>query len=88
MSIPNDLKDKRELAEIYTVVAIEIELLNFYLIWLIYNVVLISAVQQNDSNIYIYTYIYIYIHTHTHTHIPLHLFYHSLSQDIEYSSLC
>ena len=43
--------------------------------WLIYNVVLISAVQQVLS----YTYTYILFH------IPFH---YDLSQDIEYSSLC
>ena len=42
---------------------------------MIYNVVLISAVQQSDSVI--------------HTYILFHiLFHYGLSQDIEYSSLC
>ena len=51
--------------------------ISFFLIevYLIYNVVLISAVQQSDSVIYIYIYIYI-------------LFHCGLLQDIEYSSLC
>ena len=43
--------------------------------WLIYNVVLISALWQSDS--FIHTYILFCI-----------LFPHDLSQDIEYSSLC
>ena len=30
-------------------------------VWLIYNVVLVSGVQQSDSVIYIYIYIYIYL---------------------------
>ena len=42
--------------------------------WLIYNVVLISAVQQSDLVIHRYSF-----------HI---LFIYGLSQDIEYSSLC
>ena len=42
---------------------------------LIYNVVLTSVVQQNDSIIHIYILFYI-------------LFHYSLSQDTEYSSLC
>ena len=33
---------------------------------MIYNVVLISAVPQSDSNIY--------IHTHTHTHICIYIY--------------
>ena len=42
-------------------------------IWLIYNLVLISAVRPSGSvlytfiNIYIYTYIYMYIYIYTHT---------------------
>ena len=35
---------------------------NFIEIWLIYNIVLISGVQQSDSFIYIFIYIYIYTH--------------------------
>ena len=47
--------------------------------WLIYNVVLISAVYYSDS----------VIRKHTHTHIyPCYILFHwSLSQDIEFSSL-
>ena len=45
----------------------------FFLIevWMIYNVVLVSGVQQSDSVIYIYVYIctYIYIYRHTHVYI-------------------
>ena len=48
---------------------------------LIYNVVLISAVQQRDSVIYIY----IFTYTHSFENI---LFHCDLSQDTEYSSLC
>ena len=51
----------------------------FFEVYLIYNVVLISTVQQSGS--YIYEYIYIYILFHI-------LFHYGLSQDIEYSSLC
>ena len=51
---------------------------------LIYNVVLISAV-QNDSDIYIYTHTLTYIHTVFLKNI---LFHYGLSQDTEYSSLC
>ena len=42
----------------------------FYFVeaWLIYKVVLISAIQQNDSDIY--------IHTHTHTHIYIYIIFH------------
>ena len=40
---------------------------------LIYNVVLISAVQQNDADIYIYIYIYILFYI---------LFHYGLLQDI------
>ena len=46
------------------------------LVELIYNVVLISAVQQCDSVIHIYTFLF---------NIPFH---YGLSQEIEYSSLC
>ena len=42
---------------------------------LIYNVVLISGVQQSDPVMYLYIFFYI-------------LFHYDLSQDIEYSSLC
>ena len=35
-------------------------------IWLIYNVVLVSAVQQSDSFIYMCIYIYIYIYIYIH----------------------
>ena len=45
--------------------------------YLTYNAVLISTVQQNDSVIYI---LYIYILCHI-------LFHYGLSQDIKYSSL-
>ena len=44
---------------------------------LIYNVVLISAVQQSNSVVYVSVCIYIYI-----------LFHYGLSRDTEYSSLC
>ena len=46
---------------------------------LIYNVVLVSAVQQSNSVIRIYVYIYILFYI---------LFHYGLSQDIEYSFLC
>ena len=46
---------------------------------LIYNVVLVSSVQQSDSVLYIYIYIYIYIY------LPFQiLFHYRLLQDIEY----
>ena len=55
---------------------------NFFFLFeykLIYNVVLVSDVQQSDSLMHIYMYIY----------IPFHiLFHYSLAQDTEYSSLC
>ena len=43
----------------------------FIEIWFIYNVVLISAVQQSDSIIYIYVY-------KIYTHMVVHLLFHSL----------
>ena len=43
----------------------------------VYNVVLISAVQQSDSVIYVYIYILFHV-----------LFCYGLSQDIEYTSPC
>ena len=49
----------------------------FIEVWLIYNVVLDSGVQQHDSVIHIYIHILFHI-----------LFHYGLSQDIEYSSLC
>ena len=47
----------------------------FYELFLIYNVVLISAEQQSDSVTHVYTFLYI-------------LFHSGLSEDVEYSSLC
>ena len=35
---------------------------------MIYNIVLVSAVQKSEFIIYIYIYIYIYTHTHTYIH--------------------
>ena len=50
---------------------------------LIFSVVLVSGVQQSDSDIYVYT------HTHTHIYILFHiLFHYDSSQDAEYSCLC
>ena len=43
----------------------------FIEIYLIYNVVLVSGVQQSDSVLYIYIYVCIYTHTHI-THISSH----------------
>ena len=59
---------------IFSVYCIEVQ-------W-IYNIVIIPAVQESDALIHIYIlYIYVYI--------PFHIIFHySLSQDIEYSSLC
>ena len=52
-----------------------VSMLYFIDVWLTYNVVLISSVQQSDSVIHIY--------------VIFHILFHSdLSQDIEYSSLC
>ena len=48
---------------------------NFYWSIVVYNVVLVSAVQHNDSVIYVYILFYI-------------LFHYGLSQNIEYSFLC
>ena len=48
---------------------------------LIYNIVLVSGIQQSDSAIYVSVFIYIYI-------LLQILFHHRLLQDIEYSSLC
>ena len=48
---------------------------------MIYNVVLISAVQQTDSVLYICVCVYIHILFHF-------LFHYGLSQVIKYSSLC
>jgi len=47
----------------------------FIEVWLIYNVMLISAIQQSDS----VTYIYIYIYIHTHTLFLNILFHYGLS---------
>ena len=56
----------------------------FIQVYLIYNVVLISAVSQSDSVIYIH----IYIHTHIYIHILFFiLLFIASSQDFEYSSL-
>ena len=49
----------------------------FIEIQLIYNVVLVSSVQQRDSVIHIYIYTFFYI-----------LFHYKLLQDIQYSFLC
>ena len=49
--------------------------LNIIEVQLIYNIALISAVEQSDSVLHIYTLFHI-------------LFHYDLSQDIEYSSLC
>ena len=56
-------------------------------IQLIYNVMLVSAVQQSDSVIHLHTcvYIYIYIYTHTFSYsFPLWF----IIQYFEYSSMC
>ena len=52
---------------------------NFFIeVELIYNIVLISAVQQINSVIHTHT------HTHTHTHILFQILFHDgLSQDTE-----
>ena len=58
---------------------------------MIYNVVLVSGVQQSDSDMCIYIYVYIgtYIYTHTHIYILFQILFHYRSlQDIECSSLC
>ena len=47
---------------------------NFIELWLIYNIVLISAIEQSDSVIYIYYFSY--------------FFHYGLLQDIEYIYLC
>ena len=49
--------------------------LNFIEEWLIYSVLLISAIQQSDSVIHMYILFYA-------------LFHYDLLQDIEYCSLC
>ena len=55
---------------------------------LLYNIVLVSAVEQSDSIIVIHTYLYICIYSYTHIHIYLFILFHfGLSQDIEYTSL-
>ena len=43
--------------------------------WLLYNVVLVSAIQKSKSVIRIY--IYIYTHTHTHTYIYMNTHTHT-----------
>ena len=51
-------------------------------VWLVYNLVFISAIQQSDSILYTHT------HTHTLTHVPFDiLFHYVLSQNTEYASL-
>ena len=50
--------------------------INFMEVQLIFNIVLVSAIQQNDSVIHIYTYFF---------HM---IFHYGLSEDIECSSLC
>ena len=52
-------------------------LIYFTDVYLIYNIVLVSGVQQSDLVIYIYVYILFHI-----------LFHYGLLQDTEYSSLC
>ena len=71
------------------IIAIE-GLLFFFLIdiWLKYNVMLISGVQDSDSVTHTYIFItYIYI-LHTYIYILFISFSIMLLQDIDYSSLC
>ena len=53
-------------------------------VWLIYNIVPISAGPQSHT----YVCICMYIHTHTYIHIPYIIIHHNLSQGTGYSSLC
>ena len=41
---------------------------------LIYNVVLVSGIQQSDPDIYIYVYMYIHIKTHTYIHVYIYTY--------------
>ena len=61
----------------------------FIEVYLIYNVVLISIIQQSDSFIHI-LYIYIYIHIYIYIMLLFPIIFHDggLSQGIEYSSMC
>ena len=57
-------------------------IIHFMEVWLIYNVILISAVWQCDSIIHTHT------HTLTHTYSVFILFHYGFTQDVKYSSLC
>ena len=46
---------------------------------LIYNVVLVSRVQQSDSVLYIYIYIYTHTHTHSFSFFSIMIFYKILN---------
>ena len=43
---------------------------------LIYNIVLVLGVQQNDAVLYIYIYIYVYLYIHTHIYIYFQIIFH------------
>ena len=63
-----------------------------------YNVVLVSGVQQSDSVVCVYIYIYIYTHTHIYIHIYIHIYMYRFFFEffsiidyykiLNYSSLC
>ena len=55
----------------------------FIEVYLIYNIVLVSGVQQNESDVYMYVYIYAHIYA-----IFQIISHYKLLQDFEYCSLC
>ena len=63
-------------------------------IWLIYNLVLISAVQPSGSvlytfiNIYMHIHIYVYIYTHTHTYIYMYIYIYTHTLSSIFFPLC
>ena len=55
---------------------------------LIYNVVLVSGVQQSDSVIHIYVYVYIYIYIYIYIYVLFQIIFpYRLLQEIEFSGL-
>ena len=59
----------------------------FIEVYLVYNIVLVSGVQQNESDIYMYIYIYAYIYAHIYATFQI-IFHYMLLQDFEYCFLC
>ena len=65
-------------AETFPVDFGNISLFSFYIVVeLIYNVMLVSSVQQNDSVMCIYVYIYIYIHIFVCVCVYIYVYIHT-----------